>query len=115
MAEADQRTGNSKDRSKRYAEAVELLSEAREFIPLFEENYLDLYINAQLRSGDISEQRALDIINEALALQADNSKLYFRAAEILADLQRLDEALVYAEEAQVAAISVRSLQWSISS
>jgi tetratricopeptide (TPR) repeat protein len=101
MAEADQRTGNSKDRSKRYAEAVELLSEAREFIPLFEENYLDLYINAQLRSGDISEQRALDIINEALALQADNSKLYFRAAEILADLQRLDEALVYAEEARI--------------
>ncbi len=85
---------------KLFSEAADLFEQVRDYVPRFDQENFDQYIDALLRAGRISEEDAIKELESQLEFQLDNSRLYFRLAEILkTHSDRLDDALTYARKA----------------
>jgi tetratricopeptide (TPR) repeat protein len=89
---ADSMGYENSDTDQMYKEAVDLLDEARDLLPRFDENHLRVYIDALMHVG--RDQEALRLLDDALEEQPDDPHLCLKKADILCkSRQDLDNAL----------------------
>ncbi len=85
---------------RNFSEAATLFEEVRDQVPRFDQEYFDQYINTLVQAGRITEEEALEALEYQLQFQQENSRIYFRMAEILkSHPDRLEEAMSYAKKA----------------